>query len=184
MGVNTCVRAHTHVHTCTHRSYLHSHLPWHTKYSWLYFNTAGGSQGHTAGSRESGCHLGAWAVRLGFCPRTPCGLSGKEQALSTYSAPRPQPTSHTHDTPGVIPQTPWMPLLPGSLSISHSSLTEEPGLPPARSRALVGSLSPLIGVLVREEVWKGLPLLPPAPRWQLSFPGGPGFSSSGSLRLP
>lgn len=106
--------------------------------------------------------------------------TGTQHLLCTQA---PAHLPHPH-TPGVIPQTPWMPLLPGSLSISRSSLTEEPGLPPARSRALVGSLSPLIGVLVRAEVWKGLPLLPPAPRWQLSFPGGPGFSSSGSLRLP
>lgn len=95
--------------------------------------------------------------------RVPRGRPGQQRVLSTHSAPRPHPLSHLHNTQGGHSSDPAyaiIPLaLPGSLSESLSSLSEELCLPlialqgPARFFCHLGS-----GSTLEYRFGKGLPL--------------------------
>lgn len=107
-------------HMCARHSYLRSHLPWHIKYAWLYFMKLEEAKvtqlaaGRADTSRRQGQYDEVSALRA------PCGLSGKQQALSTCSIPGPHPISHLHKAQRSLPRpypyhcslgTVWPPLL-------------------------------------------------------------------------
>jgi len=96
-------RAHTHTHTRARHSYLRSHLPWHIKYAWLYFMKLEEAKVTqlAAGRAVTSRRQGQYEVSA---LRAPCGLSGKQQALSTCSIPGPHPISHLHKAQRSLPR--------------------------------------------------------------------------------